>query len=396
MTHEATSPEPIAHPSSRLVSLDVMRAIAVLMVMVSHLPYSIGVDDAGQRISATSDGLNHALEYGRYGVHLFLVISGFCIHLQWARARQPDARIDFGKFWRKRLTRLYPPYFVALVGSLALLWVYYRFVAGAAGPGIAGQFGYTQPSLFVIDLFLLLFLFQNVNGSSERVGNGPFWSLALEEQLYLLYFPLLWVRRKWGWGVTLAGSTAICLGWRAVGLVWHDSIPASWSLLGPSLWTIWVLGALGVEAHFGWLKLPTWMRSLWAGVLLLAAGFGLDQAMESSVGFVAALLREPVIGMGFFVLVNAVCSLESAGRFPVKAVWVRPLAWLGTISYAVYLVHQPLFVAIKTVLVRFGANVPMVWCARMLFAIAAAWVFYVLFEKPAIRWAAGIKALRKS
>ena len=138
------------------------------------------------------------------------------------------------------------------------------------------------------------------------------------------------------------------------------------------------------------------MRSLWVGVLLLFAGFGLDQAMSSSLGFFAGLLREPVIGMGFFVLVNAVCSLESAGRFPVNAVWVRPLAWLGTISYAVYLVHQPLFVAIKTVLVRFGANVPVVWCARMLFAIAAAWVFYLVFEKPAIRWAAGIKALRKS
>ena len=396
MTHEVTSVEPIARPSLRLVSLDVMRAIAVLMVMVSHLPYSIGMNAAGERISATPDWLNHALEYGRYGVHLFLVISGFCIHLQWARAREPDARIDFRKFWRKRLTRLYPPYFVALVGSLALLWVYYRFVAGAAGPGIAGQFGYTEPGLFVVDLFLLLFLFQNVNGSSERVGNGPFWSLALEEQLYMLYFPLLWVRRKWGWGVTLAGSTAICLGWRAVGLVWHDSAPSSWFVLGPALWTIWVLGAVGVEAHFGWLKLPAWMRSLWVGVLLLFAGFGLDQAMSSSLGFFAGLLREPVIGMGFFVLVNAVCSLESAGRFPVNAVWVRPLAWLGTISYAVYLVHQPLFVAIKTVLVRYGANVPVVWCARMLFAIAAAWVFYLVFEKPAIRWAAGIKALQKS
>src|SRR5262245_16646268 len=51
------------------------------------------------------------------GVFLFFVISGFCIHLQWARAQASGANstIQFGAFWKRRIRRLYPPYIIALV-----------------------------------------------------------------------------------------------------------------------------------------------------------------------------------------------------------------------------------------------------------------------------------------
>ena len=48
----------------------------------------------------------HTLEVGSLGVPRFFVISGFCIHLRWAR----EGRIDYRDFWRRRVRRLYPPY----------------------------------------------------------------------------------------------------------------------------------------------------------------------------------------------------------------------------------------------------------------------------------------------
>ena len=54
--------------------------------------------------------------FGYIGVFLFFVISGFCIHLQWAKSQaqgQPQS-IKFGAFWKRRFRRLYPPYLIAL------------------------------------------------------------------------------------------------------------------------------------------------------------------------------------------------------------------------------------------------------------------------------------------
>ena len=54
--------------------------------------------------------------FGYIGVFLFFVISGFCIHLQWARARanEQEPQIRFGAFWKRRIRRLYPPYLITL------------------------------------------------------------------------------------------------------------------------------------------------------------------------------------------------------------------------------------------------------------------------------------------
>ncbi len=107
--------------------------------------------------------------------------------------------------------RLYPPYLVALLLSLAAMYVAHS-VLQSSPSGVAAAFGYQSSADFVVDLMLLLLLCQNLNDASMRVGNGPFWSLALEEQLYLLYFPMLWLRRRLGWGAVLVVGTLLARG----------------------------------------------------------------------------------------------------------------------------------------------------------------------------------------
>src|SRR5688572_11480111 len=113
----------LPHHSARLRSIDALRGIAALGVVLYH------AIEQGKHVVP-----NNLFEYpvrliqflssfGYIGVFLFFVISGFCIHLQWARARasglEPDIR--FGPFWKRRLRRLYPPYIIALACYLLLL-----------------------------------------------------------------------------------------------------------------------------------------------------------------------------------------------------------------------------------------------------------------------------------
>ena len=63
-----------------------------------------------------------ASSFGYIGVFLFFVISGFCIHLQWAKAKANgvEPEIRFGSFWKRRIRRLYPPYIIAILLFLLL------------------------------------------------------------------------------------------------------------------------------------------------------------------------------------------------------------------------------------------------------------------------------------
>src|SRR4029450_589396 len=97
--------------------------------------------------------------------------------------------------------------------------------------------------------------------------NGVFWTLAIEEQLYLAYFLLLFLRKRCGWATTLIICVLVRLGWFVVAhLIWAKSgvgIPVPES--AASHWFTWALGAMAVEAFYGLIKLPRWCRSVWLG-----------------------------------------------------------------------------------------------------------------------------------
>ena len=99
----------------RLQSIDALRGMAALGVVLYHA------------VSRTQNAVPHNFfqwpvklmqflsSFGYIGVFLFFVISGFCIHLQWAKSRAggKEKPIQFGSFWRRRIRRLYPPYLMA-------------------------------------------------------------------------------------------------------------------------------------------------------------------------------------------------------------------------------------------------------------------------------------------
>jgi peptidoglycan/LPS O-acetylase OafA/YrhL len=369
-------------PSSRLVGIDFLRAIAVLAVVVSHSPYSLGVRDPRiEAVPATPDWYNTVASFGVWGVQLFLVISGFCIHMPWARKGNTQATVAFVPFWFRRQRRLYPPYVVAVVASFALLAMYYGFVGARPSPEWFGVFGYTSLGSFIFDIVVLATLCQNFTNASSRAANGPFWSLALEEQLYALYFALLHTRRRWGWRVALPLALGTSLLWNFLGFIAFDVYPNWWLRIGPSRWFEWTLGAIAVEAHLGMVTVPAVFRSKF--MLFALAGISVVLAPMSGLDldrWGAAIVRDPLLGVTFFTVVFQTALWERNGFGPWTR-FVNTASHIGVWSYGIYLIHAPLLPAIKHLVLKAGIenSVAIVIC-RIVISLLAGWVFHRLVE----------------
>jgi peptidoglycan/LPS O-acetylase OafA/YrhL len=371
--------------AQRLTAIDALRGVAVLAVLISHLAFSKTTADAQAGATPESvfpEWLVDALDHGRFGVHLFLVISGFCIHMAWARRNDEDAKVDFLAFWRRRLHRLYPPYVAALLLSLGGLFVLHGIFGHASG-SIAAKLGYASTGQLVVDLALLLLLAQNLNGASGRVGNGPFWTLALEEQLYALYFPLLAMRKRLGWSKTIGIVLATTIVWRVIGAFFlsGSSVAQTFFFVGPARWFEWALGAIAVEVYLGRRTVPAWCRSGAVGVVLLAIAIffvntlRLGAPMPYVVPFTDALF-----GLALFVLVNFAVKVRW-GDAERRNAFSRFFAWVGTFSYSLYLTHQPVIVGVKQVAMRVGIGTAGITVLRLVVPVAAAWVFFQGIER---------------
>lgn len=318
----------------RLQSIDSLRGLAALGVVIFHL--SGGGFDHGSWLA----------EYGRTGVFLFFVISGFCIHLRSAKGREPD----FVAFWKRRWIRLYPAYLASML--LYLWWVKFDL-------------------FLVYDLIMHLLMLHNLDARTVYSMNGVWWTLAIEEQLYLLYFLLLWMRRHWGWNVTLVVILAMRFVTLAASLVLHYTgiyeLPFNESAFAN--WWLWALGAVAVEAFAGKVILPNVLYSKLFGAVVLLSNALLYYLAFVNVGSiesqVAAAFCPVFWGVGFFVLVNWAVKYEIS--------W-RPLAFVGLFSYSLYLTHE-------TVIKVLPLNAVIVAAACLIFA----WAFFRAFERPFMR-----------
>ena len=361
----------------RLRSIDALRGIAALGVVFYHAV------DRGTNVLPNNlfgypiRALQFISSFGYIGVYLFFVISGFCIHLQWAKSRatgvEPDVR--FGPFWKRRLRRLYPPYVIALGLFLLVAHSY-------------GELNFTH--FFFYDIVMHLLMLHNLDSQTCYTINGVFWTLAVEEQLYLAYFLLLFVRARWGWRVTLA----VCLGARVAWMVLSHLIWIKFNYYLPvgegalSFWVVWALGAIGVEVYFGLMRTPGWARDLRLAVLLIVAAFSLSYFMPGIPKDTFAknftwFLVHPIWGLGFFILINRLVIAEQS--------WIRRATWpstislfatIGVFSYSLYLTHE----LVVIVSWRF-TNPAWLQSVNVLLltvpvTILFAWVFFWFCERP--------------
>jgi peptidoglycan/LPS O-acetylase OafA/YrhL len=374
---------PLIIKGGRLRSIDALRGAAALGVVLYHIVGPRPQIAAGDSWRWLTLPFLHALSFGYVGVFLFFVISGFCIHLQWARASATggNPEIDFAAFWKRRLRRLYPPYIIALVLYLT----------------VAAYTGNARLDFFYFwDTALHLLMLHNLDPRTAYSINGVFWTLAIEEQLYLAYFLLLYMRRRWGWGSALVCCALARLLWLALG----ESLKRGFGIEIPvteaaaAHWFTWALGALGVEAAMGLTRLPDWCRNLWVGGAALAYAVLLSYISPRYddnffLHHTLWLTLHPAWGLCFFILVNrAVCAERDwrARRRMPRA--IAGLAAIGLFSYSLYLMHE--LVLMETWRV---SDFPLLNSLRLppvLFSliimtpltVAGAWLFFLLCERP--------------
>lgn len=363
--------------SRRLRGIDALRGIAALGVVLYHAV------EQGKHVVPNSLAeypvrlVQFGSSFGYIGVFLFFVISGFCIHLQWARAKaagiEPDIR--FGPFWKRRIRRLYPPYVIALLLYLLLT---------------AWTIGLNPTHFFFYDIGMHLLMLHNLDPNTCYTINGVFWTLAIEEQLYLAYFLLLFVRIRWGWGVTIAVCLLARIAWMGFShVVWLKTgfgIPVPEA--AAAHWFTWALGALGVEVMFGLVRLRGWSRNLWLATLLVVAASALSSYLpvipkDTLLNNASWFLIHPLWGLGFFILVNRVVLAEQSwlrqARLPSL---VSVFSTLGIFSYSIYLTHELVIMQSWLWINPARLQVENVFTFTIPATIFFAWVFFWFCEKP--------------
>jgi peptidoglycan/LPS O-acetylase OafA/YrhL len=320
---------------SRLKSIDALRGVAAMGVVLYH-----AVEQGAHVVPSNIfrypvKFVQFCTSFGYIGVFLFFVISGFCIHLQWTRSRVAGEveQLRFGAFWKRRIRRLYPPYLIAL-GLYLLL--------SALTQGI------DVSHFFFYDAFMHLLMLHNLDPKTCYSINGVFWTLAIEEQLYLAYFLLLFIRSRWGWTVTLIVCLLARAGWMALshGIWYATGIGVPVPEAAASHWFTWALGAIGVEATFGLIQLPAWLKNLKLATVLIIGASGISHFLpwipkDTAWHNLGWFLIHPIWGIGFLIVVNqaVLAEREWAKVFKLPSL-ISIFATLGVFSYSIYLTHE--------------------------------------------------------
>jgi peptidoglycan/LPS O-acetylase OafA/YrhL len=366
-------------PIGRMLTLDAMRGGAALAVVTYH---ALGV------APQTAPGgwewwlpeiTRYVVHFAFAGIYLFFVISGFCIHLHWAKARAAGVHkpvINFVYFWKRRVRRLYPPYFAAL--ALYLLYIAYKTPV------------HVTP-FYLWDVLLHVFMLHNLDPRTAYTINGAFWTLAIEEQLYLAYFLLLFLRIRYGWTKTLLLCFSARVVWVIVSRGLSESLgfPIPVTEAAATNWFIWALGALSVEAALGVIKLPAWCYRISMGGLALGCAMALAQLLPlveqtSWIHDAGWLVMHPAWGVGFFIFVNYAVAAEQRWQLKSSPVprLIPTLASVGLISYSLYLTHS--FVLMHWYWFGF-TRVHILTISLLIMtplSVAFAWLFFRLCERP--------------
>ena len=168
-------------PRERLEYLDGVRGAASFYVMLTHLVLFIN-----PVLFSTVRWLTPAtawMRYGRVSVSIFIVLSGYCLMLPVARSAQSTIAGGLWPYLVRRARRIMPPYYAALLISLALMW------ALSARIDQVGTFWSTMKPVNAKVVISHLLLIHNFNNDWISRIDAPMWSVATEWQIYFLFPP---------------------------------------------------------------------------------------------------------------------------------------------------------------------------------------------------------------
>jgi peptidoglycan/LPS O-acetylase OafA/YrhL len=333
--------------SDRIPSLDGLRALSILLVLLAHVSGTTGFP-IPMHVMETFD-------IGNMGVRVFFVISGYLITGLLIREEQQTGTISIRQFYFRRTLRIFPAYytFLALVA-----------IAAAAG----------WVALKPHDMLHALTYTENYNADHSWIV-GHTWSLSVEEQFYLLW-PAVLLLSGTRRGMWIAAAFACAVPLIRVGIyyaapVWYPRTGYTFEGVGDAIAT----GCL----------LAGWRSRLWANLryrallqsrwfwLVPAAAFGISSADRPRI--------QGLVGITAMNICAAICldwAIRNSEGAVGRVLNSAPLVFIGQMSYSLYLWQQPFLDRSSTSpLSRFPVNIAL--------AVAAALSSYYLVERPCLR-----------
>jgi peptidoglycan/LPS O-acetylase OafA/YrhL len=295
-----------------------LRAVAVIGVLLFHagLPGAPG---------------------GFVGVDVFYVISGFLITGLLLRELDSNGRISLTRFYARRMRRLLPAALLVIVVTLAAsYWLLSSVRFPQVAIDAAAAAAYVSNYRFALNATDYL---------AAEIDPSPllhYWSLAVEEQFYLVW-PLLVIvtarlLNRTGFAIVL---TIVAIVSCAASIAWTD-IAQPWAFfsLPTRAWELAAGGLLALVASPLGARLP---RAVLTGGGVLGIGLVIASfvVIDTSTPFPGTAAIVPVVGAALIILAG-----ESRSTVVARALGTRIPRWLGRISYSLYLWHWPLLILV--------------------------------------------------
>lgn len=347
---------PQREATPHLAALTGLRALAAWLVVFYHARLSL-TDWVPEAVIAGAGK-------GYLSVDLFFMLSGFVMWLNYGPRLRAEGAAGAPAFWWRRFARIWPLHAAILAGLLV-----FAMVVLATGRDM------TNYPLAELPLHVLLL--QNWGFTPELTWNHPAWSISAEMGAYLL-FPLAVVTVRWEAMRPWALVAGIAL---AISVLHWVFVVADAQSLGEHITR---LGLVRCVLQFG---IGMMLANLWAawrgrrGMALASAIVAAACFALLALGMAAETFLMPLA----FAAMLLALALDTG---PVaRLLSTRPLVWLGDASYATYLVHYPLLIAVKLVAVDASLQIsPMVFATYLLILLALSGGLYRWLEKPAQQW----------
>jgi peptidoglycan/LPS O-acetylase OafA/YrhL len=369
---QALSTPAAATNAPHLRHIEGLRALAAYVVYVNHVYAQTWSAGAKQFPPRSLSLLTYSLVAGHFAVSVFIVISGFCLSLPLIRDGG-ELRGGVKAFLKRRARRILPPYYAAVALCLLLIWTIIGKPTGTL---------WDVPILATnVSIIAHLLLLQNLFATSHI--NYVFWSIAVEWQIYFLFPVIVWVWRRYG--VRVAVGSALVVGYALrfgfEGTRIERATPYYIGLFAMGM----LAAALARSPAIAYARLRGSVP--WGSVAV--AGVAVTAVLCRMWGWYLAIGHFDVLD---FVVAVAVVALlvHTSGpreRAATRVLAWRPLAFVGTFSYSLYLIHAPLIQVVwQYVLHPLRLEPVPMFLAFMgpvaLLILAASYGFFRMFEEP--------------
>jgi peptidoglycan/LPS O-acetylase OafA/YrhL len=377
-----TNKQAEANKENELIFLDALRGITAVIVMIGHARwllwegYSEGYLKHPGTYSLLEKGVMYFLslfKFGHEAVLFFFVLSGFVIHLKYAKklAHSDVADFDVKQYLYRRVKRIYPPFLFVLVLTFVLdkIGSYFDYsIYRNATPNALLNANISVDHSFY-NLVGNLFFWEG-SGVKAWGTNGPLWSLKFEWWFYLLYPSLIFFNRK----SVLTSSLIVVIIFLVPFFLPFPEVVGFFNSIFHYLF-FWWLGAFLADIYTRRIPVSHAFCSVFTLLIPIMALFGKR--------ITDTIVADGLWALGFFGMLNFFFWLQARG---IDLSISRKIKWLGDCSYTLYIIHFPILVFCNGLLLKLTHDVmpksQLYVLVFIPFILIVSYAIHLLVEKP--------------